>query len=436
MLVLFCAAGLVLLFLAFARRVRCRREAALIAGTMWGATIAIGTEILSLLHVLGACPVAMVWSAVCCGCAAWLAIERRRQARTKSAEAPPRCARGSVPASSWAVVAGIGWTLAAIGLVAVVAPPNNHDSMTYHMSRIMHWMQNGTVAHYPTHIDRQLFQGPMAEFAIMHLQLLVGGDRLANLVQWLAMAGCVAGVSLIAKRLGAGLPGQLLAAAACVTIPMGVLQGSSTQNDLVLAFWLVCLFNFVLGFGADGRPSHAVHTGIALGLACLTKGTAYPYVLPIMVWFSLKAWKQKRWAATRPLVVVGLVALVLVLPHSARNQRTYGSPLAPDYRSRRYRNEVVSVRVFLSNVLRNSALHLACPSDAANQKYLVGPLLTTRGRAASCAIAASTSSALTSSSTLSPCMAWMTRPSWTAALARSTKRSRRSAWQALRASTS
>ncbi|XGB42694.1 MAG: hypothetical protein LVS60_02285 [Nodosilinea sp. LVE1205-7] len=45
-------------------------------------------------------------------------------------------------------------------LVALVAPPNNWDSMTYHMARVMYWIQHQSVAHYPTHNLRQLDSPP------------------------------------------------------------------------------------------------------------------------------------------------------------------------------------------------------------------------------------------------------------------------------------
>jgi hypothetical protein len=55
--------------------------------------------------------------------------------------------------------------------------------MSYHLARVAHWGQNHTVAFYPTHIVRQLYQPPWAEYAMLHLYILAGGDRLANLVQ-------------------------------------------------------------------------------------------------------------------------------------------------------------------------------------------------------------------------------------------------------------
>ena len=97
------------------------------------------------------------------------------------------------------------------------------------------------MAHYPTHVTRQLWLGPGAEFAIAHLYILTGGDRLANLVQWAAFAGCVIGSAIVAGELGGGPRARALAAIACATLPMAIAQASSTQNDLVASFWVLSL---------------------------------------------------------------------------------------------------------------------------------------------------------------------------------------------------
>ncbi len=111
--------------------------------------------------------------------------------------------------------------------------------MTYHLPRVMHWLQSESVAHYYTPITRQLYQPPFAEYAIAHIISLTRTDRFAFLVQWLALFGSAVGVSVIARQLGCGPLGQALAATIFVTAPMAILQGSSTQNDLVVTFWIV-----------------------------------------------------------------------------------------------------------------------------------------------------------------------------------------------------
>ena len=114
-------------------------------------------------------------------------------------------------------------------------------------------MQSGAVTLFPTAYPQQLSHPSWAEYAILHLRLVLGSDRLANLTQWLAMAGSLVGVSLAARCLGATARGQALSALACATLPMGILQASTTQNDYVAALWLVGLA--VCRAGAPSAPS-------------------------------------------------------------------------------------------------------------------------------------------------------------------------------------
>jgi hypothetical protein len=129
-----------------------------------------------------------------------------------------------------------------IGLIgavtAIVGMPNTWDSMMYHLPRVEHWIQNRTVGFYPTSDVRQLYTTPWAEFAILQLRILGGGESSTNWVQWAAMAGSLIGVSLIARQLGAGRTGQLMAASIAVSLPMGILQSVSTQTDYVFILLL------------------------------------------------------------------------------------------------------------------------------------------------------------------------------------------------------
>jgi len=113
-------------------------------------------------------------------------------------------------------------------LIALVAAPNNWDSMTYYLSKVMHWQQDQSLRFFPTHILRQLHAGPFAEMAVLQLQILTGSDRLANLVQVFGMLGSLVGVSYIAKMLDASVEGQALDVLIAVATPKGTLQSTST----------------------------------------------------------------------------------------------------------------------------------------------------------------------------------------------------------------
>ncbi|MBL7197372.1 MAG: glycosyltransferase family 39 protein [Candidatus Omnitrophica bacterium] len=259
---------------------------------------------------------------------------------------------------------GIAFIVITVGLIALVAPPNTWDSMTYHMSRVSHWIQNHNVNHYPSHLVRQLKNTPGAEFVIMHFQILTGGDRLANLVQWFSMLGSIIGVSLIAKLLGAGKRGQIFSAVICATIPMGILQGSSTQNDYVVTFWIICFIYYILLILKKGINYRLlIMAGGALGLALLTKVTAYIYALPFLGWLGLLGFKKFHRNAWKAILIIIIIALSINLEYFIRNFNLYNSPFG------QYDAVIdgMTLPLFISNVLRNVALHMGTPSTIINQ---------------------------------------------------------------------
>jgi hypothetical protein len=252
------------------------------------------------------------------------------------------------------------------GLTAVQATSTNHDSMTYHLSRVMHWAQNRSLEFYPTNIPRQLSQPPAAEMILLQLYLLKGDDQWFNLVQWLSMIGSLIAVSTIARRLGAEPRGQLLAACLCALLPMGILQASSTQNSYVLAFWLLVLALELIIFAEKPTLVGAVVIGSSLGLAFGTKGSGYvfgvPLVLVALVQTSFWRLVSVGLLATS-FSVAAVAALLLNAGQYSRNFSLYGSPIGPGKEeegnfSARYLNDEVSIQIIASNLLRNLALQI------------------------------------------------------------------------------
>jgi len=253
-----------------------------------------------------------------------------------------------------------------IGMTAWVAPPNTWDSMTYHMSRVMHWIQNKSVDAYPTNILRQLVQNPWNEYAIMHFQILAGSDRFANFIQWSSMFGSLVGVSLLAKELKATPRGQIFAAVACATIPMGILQGSSTQTDYGGAFWLVCMVYFAMLLRKKANLLVVLGLGGALGLCILTKATGYVFAFPFLAWLGLTSIMRRD---VKQVLWIGLslmVALTVNFGHFARNYDLMGNPLGFGQGNPAYTNEVFTVPALTSNLIRNVGLHLKTSFDPVN----------------------------------------------------------------------
>ena len=223
----------------------------------------------------------------------------------------------SLPKGLLAVLICIFMIMLVLGLVAFVAAPNTWDSMTYHLSRVVHWEQNQSLAFYPISISRQLHLGPLAEMIILNFQILAGNDRLASFVQFFAMIGCVVGVSFIAQLLGGNIYAQIFASLAAVTLPMGILQTTSTQNDYVVALWLVCFVSLILKQLQAEKPSWimALLTGISLGLAILPKVAVLLFGASFGLWlaigliarFKVKAWKNLIFLSCTTLLIVTLM---------------------------------------------------------------------------------------------------------------------------------
>lgn len=315
------------------------RLAFLYASLWWGVLLTVATELLSLPHLLNQISLTAFWGIV--AIAAFMLLDRSKVPLEFH----------SFDISYAAVFLPLGLIVAGTFLISIISPPNTWDSMTYHMGRVVHWTQNQSVAHYPTNIIRQLYFAPWAEFAIMQLQILSGGgDYFANLVQWFAMCGSLVGVSLIAGEFGASRCQQLFAAIIAATIPMGILQSSSTQNDYVASLWLVCFVYFGLRLLHEREARLAIPTGAALGLAILTKGTAYIYALPFVLWFLAAIITDLR-QLLKYTFIIGSIFLTLNSGHYLRNIDLWGNPLAADIDH--VQNARRDLPAVLSNLSRN-----------------------------------------------------------------------------------
>jgi hypothetical protein len=217
--------------------------------------------------------------------------------------------------------------------IGLLYPPNNFDSMTYHMGRVAHWQQNQSVSYYQTHIMRQLDSQPLAEYIILHLQVLSGGDRLANTVQLFFFFGAILLISLLAKELGANTGQQKLISLFTCLIPMAIIQSNSTMNDIVAGYFLICFAYFTILLTRKTDRFYIVLAGISLGLAWFTKGTAYIFTLPFCLWYALILLKQYRMPLKTILRSAGLlllIPLIAILINSGfyyRNIFLTGSPL-------------------------------------------------------------------------------------------------------------
>lgn len=277
----------------------CSRAAIPVGASLWGAFLTLNSYLLSIFSIFSFWVVLVSWIAylLVLGyvlyCRGWQKIV--------------------IPIITWEWYC-IGGILMLTFATALLYPPTTWDSMTYHMSRVMHWWQNHSILPYYTSIPRQVELSPFAELVILHQYVLSESDILANLVQWVAFAGSIILSSAIARSIGGGYASQVGAAVFIATLPMGILQASSTQNDLVIAFWVLCIAFQYLAWRKSPSWSNALLFGLMVGLAILTKGTGYIYALPFVSAFAFRSCIKPR-ALLPKAMISGLFAILIFSPY-------------------------------------------------------------------------------------------------------------------------
>ncbi len=319
----------------------------ILSSALWGLLLVLITEISSLFHAFNYRTLGAAWGFLSGGLGV-MALYRWKKIRLPSFR---------LTVLQWVQIACIAGIAIITLVIAVISAPNNWDAMVYHMSRAAHWVQNESVAHYPTSVLRQLYNPPFAEYQIAHLQILSGSDRLAQIPQWLSMLGCVIGISLITKQLGGSPSAQIFAALFTSTIPMGILQASTTQNDYAVAFWLIGVITLGLEVIRSPEKILPVGLGLCLGLAALTKTSAYFFGLPFMLYFILRGLARQKSRFLPALLAISLIALAINIPLFARNYSPFGSPFGPSEEVSRHQNENFLPQGFASNVIRNMGLY-------------------------------------------------------------------------------
>ena len=342
------------------------RQSFVYSATVYTLCLVFVTELFSLWSVVRFETLVAFWTGLLILATLCLWLYGNRKATEQTLHAAWTSCRGSR-----FEISSVLLILAIILVIAVVAPPNNWESMHVRMMRVVMWMQQKSVAHFPAGEVNQLYYPPLPEWNILHFQVLSGGDQFANMVHWFALAGCPILSSLIARELKQPFSVQVLAAVIAVTLPMGICQGSSTQGNLVVAFWLLAFAVFTLQHFQKPSGASLMCGGLAFGFALLSKGTAYA-IAPLFA-ATCFLYGIVRAKGYKPRVRLGkagagiiIVALLVNGGHYWRNYDLFGSPLVPPEGEVSRLNEQINTFVLISNLVRNAALHWGVPAREVN----------------------------------------------------------------------
>lgn len=243
-------------------------------------------------------------------------------------------------------------------IVAVAAIPNNQDSLSYHLSRLGYWIQQGNVAHYASHIERSISFSPFSEYVHLHTFLLSGSERYFQLLQWSCLAGILALVSMII-RLFSNAPSTLrIGLCFAATLPIVVLESMTTQNDLVVAFFILATVFFIFDYIRNHHLASLYLIPLCCAVGMMTKGTFLFYVLPFGIYLFIAMVRKSVFRKHIITFVVASLILTLAVnvPYWYRTYEIFASPVGTI--SSGNQNTFTGPADYVSSVSKHTFLHL------------------------------------------------------------------------------
>ena len=212
----------------------------------------------------------------------------------------------------------------------------NYDDTSYHLTAIATWN-----VHHDLRMPRFTFGDPRTAFYPFASELLAwelttpfgGGDFAARWVELPFALLTLAGVALVARRLGAG-QAALLAPLLYATVSEAWPSMAMTAgNDHALAFAAIAIVHGALLLWERPRVGTGVYVGAGLGLLLATKylGVIYAPLLVALVVLAVVVTRRHEWWRARAAALMAVVGGAAVVGGYAylRNWVTTGNPLFP-----------------------------------------------------------------------------------------------------------
>lgn len=222
-----------------------------------------------------------------------------------------------------------------ICLFSVLRSQNLIDNLYHRLTKIMHWIQNGTVDYFATVTPAEIQYTKLTEYMNAQIYLLKGPDRFINLVQagaYVCSGCCIYGIS---RKIGASFNFALLAAWIFLLTPMVIIETLTTQTDVVAGFYLLAFVYVLLDYIQADKL--CMNREWALSAVCLSASVLFGYLAKPTVCFAMViffVWmcivrivkRDKFKILVQHIVIGGAVALILFIPGIIRDYEYKNMP--------------------------------------------------------------------------------------------------------------
>lgn len=226
-------------------------------------------------------------------------------------------------------------------MVAVKTVPYNWDSMTYHLPRVFHWAQNGSVGHYATAISRQVSSPLGGAYVALHVYVMSGkSDRFLNLLQCCSFLTNSVLVYGIAKKIGCSKKYCYMAMLLFCSMPIAFAEAFTTQVDNFAALWMLSTVYLLIDLlrrenrleWSKNTYGRVVILSFCVTFGYLTKPSVGIGMLFFAIWLLIVVIRRKD--RIIPILIylftAFVIMMVLLAPGIARNIATYDALSAPE----------------------------------------------------------------------------------------------------------
>jgi len=213
-----------------------------------------------------------------------------------------------------------------------VVPPNNNDALSYHVARIVRWMQQGSTSPWETPFVWQLSFPLNAQLVYLWTLLFTNSDHFIAFIPMIAGLLTSLIIYLLAQELGFSRRNAVFSALIWLTLPVVQLHLTSVRHDLISTWLFLSTFYFFHRWGKTREFAYLLLSALALALVVGTNFSIAAY-LPGMVLMLLLGFVFYRYSFKQVLQWVGVTLLCFLLfssPIYVSNAIYFGSPLGPD----------------------------------------------------------------------------------------------------------
>ncbi len=175
-------------------------------------------------------------------------------------------------------------------LLILFTVPNEWDSMTGHLNRLLYYIQNHTMAHFGgTNWNIDTYPKSVCNIQIYTYLMFSKTENAFKLIHHLSYL--IMGIATfgIVSRISKNFTASIFSSMVIWLLPNLLMQATSTESDIVLGAYMSTLVYFLLSYRENRKLHYLYFAGICFGLAFGHKIT-FVFSLPpmiLVIWYAV-----------------------------------------------------------------------------------------------------------------------------------------------------